>query len=86
MGKLEEDRSGLLVGKGEISVFLGNASDYMLKKYLEMGMPVAIEGTMWIAHKENIEDFFKHYTRKKVANVDSAMRETGTWDLLDNGS
>jgi hypothetical protein len=68
-----DDRSGLLVGKGEISTYLGGASDYMLKKYLEIGMPVAIEGTMWIAHKANIEEFFKHYTRRKVANVSRAM-------------
>jgi len=76
MGKIE-DRSGLLVGKGEISTFLGGASDYMLKKYLEMGLPVAIEGTLWIAHKENIEEFFKHYTRRKVANVARAMSDFG---------
>ncbi len=60
------DRSGLLVGKGEISKFLNNASDYMLEKFVKMGMPVVIEGNMWFAHRENIEEFFKHYTRKRV--------------------
>jgi 2-phospho-L-lactate guanylyltransferase (CobY/MobA/RfbA family) len=60
------DRSGLLVGKGEISKFLNNASDYMLDKFVKMGMPVVVEGNMWLAHKENIEEFFKHYSRKRV--------------------
>jgi hypothetical protein len=77
MGNDIKTRSGLLVGKGEISEFLGGASDYMLKKYLEMGMPVAIEGTLWIAHKKNIEEFFEHYTRRKVANAAAAMRGAG---------
>lgn len=73
MTKKHNDQSGLLVGKGEISIFLGGASDHMLKRYLELGMPVVIEGGRWIAHKENIEEFFKLYTRKKVANVNNAM-------------
>jgi hypothetical protein len=73
MGKAVADRAGVLMGKGEISTYLNGASDYMLKKFLELGMPVAIEGTMWIAHKENIDEFFKHYTRRKVANVAGAM-------------
>lgn len=66
-------KTGLLVGKSEISRFLGDASDYMMKKYLEMGMPVVIEDKRWLAHKENIEEFFKMYTRKKVCDVDAAM-------------
>jgi len=69
------DKSGLLVGKNEISAFLNNASDYTLKKYLEMGMPVIIDDKRWIAHKENIEDFFKMYTCRKVKNVSDAMSE-----------
>lgn len=68
-------KTGLLVGKSEISRFLGDASDYMMKKYLEMGMPVVIEDKRWFAHKENIEEFFKMYTRKKVGDVDAAMVE-----------
>jgi len=68
-------QTGLLVGKNEIRKFLGDASDYMMKKYLEMGMPVVIENKQWLAHKENIEDFFKLYTRKKVSDVDAAMLE-----------
>ena len=67
------DKSGLLDGKKEISVFLNDASDYTLKKYLEMGMPVIIKDNRWIAHKENIENFFKIYTCRKVKDVPAAM-------------
>ena len=66
-------KTGLLVGKKEISAFLGDVSDYTLKKYLEMGMPVVIEDKRWMAHKENIEEFFKVHTRRKVDNVMDAM-------------
>lgn len=55
-----------MVGKDTIRAFLDDASDYMLKKYLEWGMPVVIEDGRWMAHRDNIEEFFKAYTRKKV--------------------
>lgn len=62
------DKSGLLDGKQEIADFLGGAGDKKLRKYIEAGMPVLIEeGGRWLAHKENIEEFFKHYTRKKAS-------------------
>ncbi len=67
------DKIGLLVGKKAISEFLDDASDHMLKKYLELGMPVVIEDKRWLAHKENLEEFFKLYTRKKVNNIPDAM-------------
>jgi len=63
------DRSGILDGKKEISDFLGGPGDYKLKKYLEAGMPVLIEDGRWLAHRENIEEFFKHYTRKRVEKI-----------------
>ena len=62
-------RTGLLVGKKEISAFLGGASDYVLNKFLKMGMPVVINGNVWLAHKENIEEFFKHHTRQRVGKI-----------------
>ena len=55
--------SGLLDGKDEIRTFLKNASDIKLKQYLKAGMPVKIlPGNRWLAHQENIEQFFKEYT------------------------
>lgn len=55
--------SGILDSKDKISEFLGNASDYMLKKYVSAGMPVRIEDGRWLAHIDNIEEFFRAYTR-----------------------
>lgn len=60
----------LLDGKDAISRYLNNASDYMLKKWLEDGMPVKITGGRWIAHSQNIEDFFKTYTRTRASKND----------------
>lgn len=60
-----KDKSGLLDGKDEIREFLNNASDYKLRKYVKAGMPVLIEDGRWLAHRENLDEFFKHYTRKK---------------------
>ncbi len=62
-------KSGLLDGKDEIREFLNGAGDKKLKKYLEAGMPVLIEEGRWLAHKDNIEDFFRKYTRKRVTNI-----------------
>jgi len=61
--------SGLLDGKEDIRKFLNGATDYKLKKYLNAGMPVLIEDGRWLAHQDNIEDFFKKYTRKRVVNI-----------------
>lgn len=55
-------RSGLLEGREEIRKFLG-VSDYALKRFIAAGMPVLIEGTRWLAHEDNLEDFFRKYTR-----------------------
>jgi len=62
-------KSGLLDGKNEISKFLNNASEYKLKKYVNAGMPVLIEDNRWLAHADNIEEFFKRYTRVKPQNL-----------------
>jgi len=58
--------TGLLIGKKRISEYLDDASDYMLTKWIKDGMPVLIADGKWTAHKDNLEDFFKAYTRKRV--------------------
>lgn len=59
----KQRKSGLLDGKEEIRTFLNGASDHKLNKYISAGMPVLIEGNRWLAHEDNIEDFFRKYTR-----------------------
>lgn len=54
--------SGLLDGKDKIQEFLG-VSEYMLNKFLAAGMPVLIDNNRWLAHADNLEDFFRKYTR-----------------------
>lgn len=63
------DRTGLLDGKDQIRKFLNNATDYRMKTFLKAGMPVLIEGGRWLAHKDNLEEWFKFYTKKKVDNI-----------------
>ena len=56
--------SGLLDGKDEIMTFL-RTTEYKLKKYVAAGMPVLIEDGRWLAHRDNLEDFFRAYTRQR---------------------
>lgn len=56
-------KSGLLDGKQAIKDFLCNASDYMLNKWVGDGMPVRIDCGRWYAHTDNLEDFFRFYTK-----------------------
>ena len=53
----------LLKNKVEIMAYLGNISDYTFRKYRKMGMPCRFEDGNWLAHTDNIDDFFKAYTR-----------------------
>jgi len=64
-----DNKCGILDGKKEIRAFLNDPGEWKLKKYLLAGMPVLIEDGRWLAHKENIEEFFKHYTRKRVDDI-----------------
>lgn len=59
-------QSGILDGKEALRAFLGGISDYKLKKFIEMGMPVIVKDGCWLAHVDNIEEFFKVLTRKKA--------------------
>lgn len=58
--------TGVLIGKKKISGYLDDASDYMLTKWIKDGMPVLINEGKWTAHKQNLEDFFRAYTRKRA--------------------
>lgn len=63
-----EVKTGLLDGKKAIAEFLNNQSDYMLKKYIKAGMPVRFVDGRWLAHKSNLEEFFKRYTKIRSKN------------------
>ena len=58
----------ILGSKEEIKTYVGNISDYTFKKYIESGLPARYEDGRWIAHAENIDEFFKIYTRVSMKN------------------
>jgi hypothetical protein len=35
----------------------------MFRKYVERGMPARYEDNHWLAHKDNIDEFFKNFTK-----------------------
>lgn len=59
-------KTGFLDGKNEISEYLNGASDYKLKKWVKAGLPVRIEEGRWMAHKSNLEEWLKWYTRQRT--------------------
>jgi len=75
--------SGLLDGKKEISEFLKGLGYKRLKRYLKAGMPVRIEDGRWLAHCQNLEDWFIKYTsgaqikkdiKKGAVNIDEYIK------------
>lgn len=63
-----EDRIKLLTSKqaiqGYIAKISGEAcSEYMFKKYISRGMPARFEDNRWLAYSENIDEYFRTYTR-----------------------
>lgn len=38
-------------------------SDYMFRRYIERGMPARYEDSRWLAHADNIDEYFRAYTR-----------------------
>lgn len=79
---MREVRSGLLDGKDEIRKFLRNASDYKLRKWIQAGMPVLIDDGRWLAHQDNLEDFFRKYTR--VNSRDRILNHDGQMDAASD--
>jgi len=67
---LDNDITGILDGKEEIREYLKGAGDRKLRAWVELGMPVLIDGAgRWLAHKDNIENFFRKITNNKVTII-----------------
>lgn len=59
----------ILSSKEEIKEYIGNISDYEFEKYRKAGMPMRYEkGGGYIAHADNIDEFFRLYTRVSIRN------------------
>jgi len=54
-------REGVLLGKDDIAAAY-KMTEYMLKKWVKLGMPVLIVDGTWYAHRDNINAFFKAKT------------------------
>jgi len=58
----------VLTSRQEIMDFIG-ISQYLFKKFIKLGMPVLYLNGRCLAHKDNIDDFFRSITRVSVKNV-----------------
>ena len=41
-------------------------SDHLFSKYIRAGMPARYEDGRWLAHADNIDEWFKTYTRVQL--------------------
>jgi hypothetical protein len=53
-------------------------SDYLFKKYIEKGLPARFDDNRWLAYSENIDEFFKLYTRVSMKNVLNQIDENAS--------
>lgn len=58
-----------MTSKEEIKTYIGNVSNYKFKKYIKLGMPARYDDGRWTAHIDNIDDFFKAYTKVSMKNA-----------------
>jgi hypothetical protein len=62
----------ILTSKQEIMDYIG-CSWRTFKRYVEAGLPARYEEGRWMAHSDNIDEFFKKYTfvnmKKELANI-----------------
>lgn len=63
----------ILGSKDEIKDYIGGVrgaiSDYMFKKYVGYGLPARFDDGRWIAHADNIDEFFRMYTKISMKNI-----------------
>lgn len=64
----------VLTSRQEIMDYAG-ISRYLYAKFIKMGMPVLYIDGRCLAHKENIDDFFKSITRVSAKNVPDEIIE-----------
>jgi len=52
----------ILTSKQETMDYIG-CSYHPFKKYMESGLPARYEEGRWLSHTDNVDEFFKTYTR-----------------------
>ncbi len=58
----EKNSSRTLIGLKSILKYL-EMSEPTFKEFVRMGLPARVHRRYWYAHKDNIDDFFRHFTR-----------------------
>lgn len=61
-------RGRLLVGKKEITDYL-QIGGPMFYEFIKMGMPARVINSRWYAHTDNLDEYFRVYTRVNSSGV-----------------
>jgi hypothetical protein len=61
----------VLIGKDTIKLYISqitgeDCSEYMFRKYIEKGLFARYEDRRWIAQADNIDEFFKLWTKVQM--------------------
>ena len=64
---MDEIKTKLLKSVEEIAQYLG-VSKHIALKYIALGMPATIILNRYHAHPDNIEEFFRGWTRQQIEN------------------
>lgn len=66
----------ILTCKDEIMDYIG-CSKHLFDKYVKSGLPARYEDGRWTAHADNIDEFFKLYTRVSMKqHIDQITEES----------
>jgi membrane protease subunit (stomatin/prohibitin family) len=65
----------ILTSKEEIMEYIG-CSKHLLQQYISMGLPVLSLNGRWIAHTDNVDQFFRAITRRRL--TDPLEQDPGT--------
>lgn len=72
-----------LTCKAEICAYMGNISDYIFKKYVRVGLPARYEDGRWCASTDNIDEWWRVYTRVSLKNVIDSIPDNGDEGIRD---
>jgi len=66
---------GILTSKEEIMEYIG-CGERLLAQYVSMGLPILSIMGRWVAHADNIDQFFRAITRRRL--TDPLEQDPGT--------
>ena len=66
---------GILTSKEEIMEYIG-CGERLLAQYVSMGLPILSIMGRWVAHTDNIDQFFRVITRRRLTDSPEQDPET----------